>query len=79
MENEKETGFSCNTDADNSSICRACSSYSTYYANANDLRDRVYNMLASGISTVTILLEIKEDKNCTAMQKRQIMKENHLE
>lgn len=76
--NEKEAGYSIDADACNDSILDRGGSYSTYYANVNDLRDRVRRMLAEGTSTVTILREIKEDKNCTGLQKYRIMQEMHL-
>ena len=76
--NEKETGFSSDADACNDSILNRGGDYSAYYANVNDLRDRVRRMLEKGISTVAILREIKEDKNCTGLQKYRIMQEMHL-
>lgn len=76
--NEKEAGYSIDADACNDSILDRGGGYSTYYANVNDLRDRVRRMLAEGTSTVTILREIKEDKNCTGLQKYRIMQEMHL-
>lgn len=60
--NEKESGYSIDADACNDSILDRGGGYSTYYANVNDLRDRVRRMLSEGTSTVTILREIKEDK-----------------
>lgn len=76
--NEKETGYSSDSDACNDSILDRGGDYSTYYANVNDLRDRVRRMLAEGTSTVAILREIKGDKNCTGLQKYRIMQEMHL-
>lgn len=76
--NEKETGYSSDSDACNDSILNRGGDYSAYYANVNDLRDRVRRMLAEGTSTVAILREIKEDKNCTGLQKYRIMQEMHL-
>lgn len=76
--NEKEAGYSIDADACNDSILDRGGGYSTYYANVNDLRDRVRRMLAEGTSTVAILREIKEDKNCTGLQKYRIMQEMHL-
>ena len=76
--NEKETGFSSDADACNDSILNRGGDYSAYYANVNDLRDRVRRMLEKGTSTIAILREIKEDKNCTGLQKYRIMQEMHL-
>lgn len=76
--NENEAGYSIDADACNDSILDRGGGYSTYYANVNDLRDRVRRMLAEGTSIVAILREIKEDKNCTGLQKYRIMQEMHL-
>lgn len=76
--NEKETGYSVDSDACNDSILNRGGDYSAYYANVNDLRDRVRRMLEEGTSTVAILREIKEDESCTGLQKYRIMQEMHL-
>lgn len=76
--NEKEIKYSSDADACNDSILNRGGDYSAYYANVNDLRDKVRRMLEEGTSTVAILREIKEDKNCTGLQKYRIMQEMHL-
>ena len=60
--NEKETGYSIDSDACNDSILNRGGDYSAYYANVNDLRNKVRRMREKGTSTITILREIKEDK-----------------
>lgn len=47
---------------------------SCYYS----LRDRVRSMLSNGVSTVRIFREIKNDKACTAIQKKRIFEELHM-
>ena len=76
--NEKEILCSSGSDADDGIILDRGKGYDAYYANVNDLRDRIRRMLEDGISTVTILRTIKEDKNCTGLQKYRIMQEMHL-
>ena len=43
-----------------------------------DLHSRVRDMLSNGVSTVRIFREIKDDKACTAVQKKRILEELHM-
>jgi len=42
------------------------------------LHSRVRDMLSNGVSTVRIFREIKDDKACTAVQKKRILEELHM-
>ncbi|MDE6020006.1 MAG: hypothetical protein K2H01_03270 [Ruminococcus sp.] len=50
-----------------------------YYANMDNLRYRVSDMLRNGISIKDVISEIKKDKYCTRLQKLYVKQEMHLE
>lgn len=59
-------GFYDSTKLDVSDICKSHEPADVAIA---DLHNRVREMLLSGVSTVRIFREIKNDKSCTAIQK----------
>ncbi|MDE6019981.1 MAG: hypothetical protein K2H01_03145 [Ruminococcus sp.] len=79
MNHEKKTDtYGSLTIANVLSAGSANSKYSEMQSCYYSLRDRIFNMLASGTSTVRIIREVKNDKFCTGSQKRCILKELHL-
>lgn len=68
-------GFYDSTELDVSDIHKSHDSADVAIA---DLHSRVRDMLSNGVSTVRIFREIKDDKYCTAIQKRRILEELHM-
>lgn len=79
--NEKTTkssdfnGFYDSTELDVSNIHK---SHDSADVAIDDLHSRVRDMLSNGVSTVRIFREIKDDKACTAVQKKRILEELHM-
>lgn len=68
-------GFYDSTELDVPDICKSHEPADVAIA---DLHSRVRDMLSNGVSTVRIFREIKDDKYCTAIQKRRILEELHM-
>lgn len=75
---EKSNTYRIAGSADCFSTDSANSEHSKMQSSYYNLRDRVRDMLSNGVSTVRIFREIKNDKACTAIQKKRILEELHM-